>query len=634
METPFVAFRDAWRHKPEFQKPLRGRRGGYLNLLMSYGQKKRLIHVLSWALFVICCLGADAQAFQDENANRSTSSPPRSRVTEKVKTRPRLTSPRANRAKPIKRTTISVVSLWIVSNPANCKLFIDGEPRGETNTNGELELKLPPATYSVRVSREGYITREADVDVLPTPEAQEVEFTLPTALVSLNVVTDPPGAEVYLTDVYKGTSGPNGLLVLERVSANQQHTIRVRKDGYVQQSTPVTSNTGQVSIKLLPDSMRLAVTTDPAEAEVYLNDVYQGTSTPDGSLVIAQVNPNQVHTVRAKKDGFRQQSLQLPPNSSQAMIKLLPDPIVLLVKDIRQRVAQNQLQEAYIGYDQLTNDSPDHPELSRLSESILLSLQARSNDMLRRVEPFGILLTLQDAQEITKLFEHARKSRPSDETIGIFAKYWEIKLLLLQSERAASAAEKETHLRNARGRLLEINENTLRNPYLLLEMGWGWWKLNERQNAEKKFLAARELKADWAYPHFGIGVLAMNMAENERAKSAKTMGYAQAIDNFGKAIRLKHDFATAYALQSISYSSLKRYEEAVASGLQAVAVDPQNAMAHFALGSAYFEKGKSGYRNALNELNQAISLGGSELSESIRGAIQIRLTRIRKTLKS
>lgn len=146
--------------------------------------------------------------------------------------------------------------------------------------------------------------------------------------------------------------------------------------------------------------------------------------------------------------------------------------------------------------------------------------------------------------------------------------------------------------------------------------------------------AARELKPNWAYPHFGIGVLARNTAENERVNSVKKMAYVLAIDQFAKAIRLKHDFASAYALQSLSYTSLKRDDEALASGLQAVAVDPQNAMAHFALGSAYFEKGKSGYRKALSELNQAISLGGSDLNQSTRNTIQMQLARIKRTIKS
>jgi TPR repeat/PEGA domain len=613
-----------------FRDRLGGRRSDYLRLLTRYCYNQRLVHLVSFCLFVICCFGVEARAFQDEDANRNPAR--NSRVNEKVKTRPRIASPKANRVKPSKRT-VSEVSLWIVSNPANCKLLIDGEPRGETDANGELELRLLPATYSVRVSRDGYITREADVEVLSAPDAQEVEFTLPVALVSLKVLTDPPGAEVYVDDVYRGTSGPSGALVVERLNSNQAHTLRVRKNGHVQQSTPVTPNTGQVSIKLLPDSVKLQVTTDPPEAEIYLDDAYKGTSTSEGSLIVEQVNPNQLHTLRAKKDGYRQEAMQIPANSTQATIKLSRDPVVLLVKEIKRLVAHGQLVEAYNGLEQLLKDAPDHQESSRLSADILQALQSRSAEMLKRVQPFGIAVSPEDVQEMVRLYEKARKFGFSDETIENLGRYWDLKLLLVQSERSASAPEKETLRRNARAKLLQINPQGLRNPYLHLEMGWSWWVLNDKESAQKEFRVTLELKSDLAYPHFGIGLLAMNTAENETSKSARTIAYGQAIDNFTKAIGLKHDFATAYAFQSLSYISLKRYEEAIASGLQGVAVDPQNAIAHFALGSAYFEKGKSGYRQALNEFNQATTLAGSSLNENMKNAMQQRLVLIKKSLK-
>jgi len=540
---------------------------------------------------------------------------------------------RSGRKSVLRKTLDSSISLWIVSNPPTSKVLINGEPRGETDTTGEIEIKLPPGTYSIRVSKEGYITREADVDVLPAPEAQEVQFTLPLALVTLNVVTDPQGAEVYLDDVYKGASGPTGSLLLERVNPSQAHTLRVRKAGYVEQSTPVTANAGQISIKLLPDSVRLAIITDPPEAEVYLNDVYKGTSTQDGSLVIDNVNPNQLHVVRAKKSGFRPQSLQLPPNSSQALIKLSPDPVVLLVKDIKRMVAQDQLIDAYVGYDQLVKDDPDHPELPRLSESILQSLQARSTDRIRQVSYFGLSMPIKEIEEMNKLYEHARQGRVGDEIVDISTKYWSLKLLLAKSDQPALVTEREALLSNARSVLADLSDRNLRNPYLVLDLGWSWWKLNDKSGSQKQFKAAQELRPDWAYPHFALGLVAMNAAENERAKSAKQIAYGLAIDSFTKAIRLKQNFAAAYALQSLSYTSIKRQEEALASGLQGVAVAPQNALAHFALGSAYFEKGKSGYRSSLDELNRALALDGSELSDGNKRSIQQLLIKIKKTIK-
>jgi hypothetical protein len=551
-----------------------------------------------------------------------------------IKTHPRETSRKTARRSPSRRQAVpSAISLWVVSNPPISKVFVNGEPRGETDAGGEMELKMNPGTYTVRVSRDGYIAREADVDVLPTPDAQQVEFALPTALVSVKVVTDPPGAEVYLDDVDKGATGPDGLLVLEKITPSQPHMLRARKGGFVQQSTPVTANSGQVSIKLMPDSMPLKLITDPPEAEVYLDQIYKGTSTSDGTLIIDQVNPNQSHTVRAKKEGYRQQSSPLAPGSSQATIRLSPDPIVLLVREIRLHVAENRFPEAVASFNRLTKDIPDHQELPRLSDSILLGLQSRSAEVLKRVGPFGLALDVSNSQEMSSLYLDTRAWRPGDEAIENLGKYWLVRLALLQADRAGSPAEKENLQRNARTLLSELNERNLRNPYLNLDLGWSWWKLKDKDAAQKQFKTAQELKPDWAYPYFALGFLTMDAAENQRSKSARVGGYNQAHENFNKAISLKHDFATAYALKSIIHSQMKKHEDSIAVGLQAVAVDPQSAYAHYALGYAYFEKGKSGYGNSLKEFNQAIALGGTDLDEAMKSAIQLRLTRIKQALK-
>src|SRR6185503_18516918 len=127
--------------------------------------------------------------------------------------------------------------------------------------------------------------------------------------------------------------------------------------------------------KLLPDSVRVRVSTDPPDTEVYLDDTYKGTSTADGVLIIDQVNPNASHRVRGKKAGYIEQIRVLSPNISEISIKLLPDPILLLVKDIKQQLADFQLVKAAEGYEQLTMDAPDHPELPRLLENILQNVQ-------------------------------------------------------------------------------------------------------------------------------------------------------------------------------------------------------------------------------------------------------------------
>ncbi len=236
-------------------------------------------------------------------------------------------------------------------------------------------------------------------------------------------------------------------------------------------------------------------------------------------------------------------------------------------------------------------------------------------------------------QELSSLYEQARRRRAGDDTVDYFNRYWAFKDLMRRAELSSSLPEREDLRRRARAILSELDGPQSANVYLLLDLGWAWWKLNDKPAALKHFTRAQELKPDWVYAHFALGTVALNEAELQVSKSGKALKYGQAIASFDKAIEAKHDFARAYALRGIAYAGMNRYEEAVANGHQAVALDPQSAYAHFALGFAYFQRGKTGYRSALNAYERALSLGGPELDDATRGSIQQRLAVIKKALK-
>ena len=566
--------------------------------------------------------------------NKVTPPAPVARTENKITTHTRVRT-RPNR-KPLRQTANTAISLLIVSNPPGCKVAINNEPRGETDAKGELEVSLAPATYSLSLTREGYSRSEGDVEItLALGSQQEVDFDLAPALLAVNIVTDPAGAEVYLDDVYKGTSNSSGLLVLDRLSPGQPHKLRITKPGYTQQSdVPITTYGGQISIKLLSDSVRVKVNTDPSETEIYFDDVYKGSSTSEGVLIIDQANPNQSHRLRGKKPGYIDQIRLLSPNSAEISLKLLPDPVVLLVKEIRQQLADANLVKAFDAYDRLVKYAPDQPELPRLLESLLQSLQLRSADTLKRIEPFGLVMDVSEIEEIKKLYDHARKWHPGEDTIETYGKYWDMKLFFVKVDQTSSAAEKESLRRSAQSMLNDLGQRNLRNLYLLMEFGWASLKLNDPSSAQKYFTAAHELKPDWAYPYFANAVLAMQAGDREVIKKPKLMKYGEAIDGFTKALSLKHDFARAYALRAIAYAYMKNYTESAASGLQAITIDPKSAYAHFALGFAYFQKGgKTAYRSAKDEFERALALDGTELDQGTKNSIQERLAIIHRSIK-
>ena len=549
------------------------------------------------------------------------------------------------RGPPSRKPSVNLINLWIISKPASSYIFLDGERKGSTDSNGEAEFSVRAGIHVVRVTHDGYVTQEAEVEVDPTlGSQQEVDFDLAPevasfdpapATVTLNIVTDPAGAEVYLDDIYKGASNSSGLLVLERLNPSQSHKLRVTKTGYVQQSdVPITTYSGQISIRLLPDSVRVKINTDPPEAEIYLDDVYKGSSTSDGVLIIDQVNPNQSHRLRGKKPGYIDQIGSLSPNSAEISLKLLPDPVVLLVKEIRQQLADANLVKAFDAYDRLVKYAPDQPELPRLLEGLLQSLQQRSTDTLKRIEPFGLVMDSYEVDEIKKLYDQARKWHQGDDTIETYGKYWDMKLVFVKADQTASASEKESLIRSAQSTLNDLGQRNLHNLYLEMEFGWAWLKLNDSTSAQKHFTAAQELKPDWAYSYFANALLAIQAGDREADKKMKLAKYGQAIDGFTKALSLKHDFARAYALRAIAYAYMKNYTESAASGLQAITIDPKSAYAHFALGFAYFQKGgKTAYRSAKDEFERALALDGTELDQGTKNSIQERLAIIHRSIK-
>jgi tetratricopeptide (TPR) repeat protein len=556
------------------------------------------------------------------------------RGRDKIIAHGRLTSRRRATKIHVKETPAKTINLLVVSTPSDCQVYIDGEARPDTDSNGELAVNVLPGIYSIRVSRNGYVTRAFDVEIAPTPDAQQVEIKLSPLLVNLNVITDPPAAEVYLDDVYKGATNIKGLLMIERVNPTQPHTLRVQKEGYAKQAdVPITTFSGQISFKLVRDSITLRVTTEPAEADIYLDDAFKGTSTIDGLLLIEAVNSNQVHKLRAvKREGYSQQSIVLSAGTSEVHIKLSPDPILMVVRSIRRQVTEGKLTAAFSGYGELASQMPDHPELPRLLDSLLQRLQVRSTDKLRQVGFLGLPDDLPEAQEMSQLYELARRWIAGDEMSDHFARYWALKKCLAMLNRTTSIAEADALRLKAHSLAEEFAEYNLSNKNLLLDLGWAWFKLDHRANAAKYFDAAQIANPDWAYSHFAQGVLAMGAAESEKDKSAKRMKYALAIDSFNRAIGLKGDFARAFALRSLSYAELKQSEESTGSALQAVALDPRDRYAHFALGFAYFRKGKSGYQNARDEFDRARALEGVELNDPTKGLLQRRRIEMAKVI--
>lgn len=86
--------------------------------------------------------------------------------------------------------------------------------------------------------------------------------------------------------------------------------------------------------------------------------------------------------------------------------------------------------------------------------------------------------------------------------------------------------------------------------------------------------------------------------------------YAEAIENFTEAIKVKNDFAAAYNHRCLVYLKLKDYQNAIADCNQALNFTPNNVEAHLNRGLAYYRQGD--YQAAIADYNGAIALNPND----------------------
>ncbi len=159
--------------------------------------------------------------------------------------------------------------------------------------------------YEYSVVRDGYTTHEGVIKVTlgesTTNYAIINTISAPTG--SIRVTSDPNQAEIYIDDIFSGGTDDT---VSDLLAGN--HTVEVRKNGYAtaaNNSVEVTSAaTTLVSFTLIGDTGTIAVTSSPAEAAVYLDNRYQGTTAEvSGLLTLPSVFVGN-HTVTVQKDGY------------------------------------------------------------------------------------------------------------------------------------------------------------------------------------------------------------------------------------------------------------------------------------------------------------------------------------------
>ena len=197
--------------------------------------------------------------------------------------------------------------LSVSSTPKYADVYVDNSYMGQT----PLTITTDEGVHAVRLQKTGYSTYTASVRVnagQTSTVSAYLSETVTTGYVS--ITSSPSGASVYIDGAYVGTTpsssyGSVSYLSAGPYSTNSYHTVQIKLAGYEtystsfkpQEKTPVVINAVLTSSG--PTTAGLHVTSVPAGASVYVDNVYYGT-TP---ATIPGLQPGS-HTVKVSALGY------------------------------------------------------------------------------------------------------------------------------------------------------------------------------------------------------------------------------------------------------------------------------------------------------------------------------------------
>lgn len=570
-----------------------------------------LVGLCAWGARFASAQGAGASA--PSQGAGATRKPPRA---------PRR--PRPNRAPktPRRAGAPRFVTVRVISDPTSCDVSIDGVPEEVgTDEQGWVTIPMDPGVYEMSVSKYGYVTAFRTVEVGASGGHQEEKFTLTRELRSLKVKTVPGSVKVTLDGSREAESDAEGWLTF-KVDPSVPHKLRGSKEDFHDETVDVAPYKAEVLLHLKRALRPLRVKTIPPEADVYLDDEYKGKSDAQGFLDIPKVKAGTGHSLRAVKEGSVKTD-SVPPDHEFFPITLplahpsptpapvpaptptstptpasaapgTPEPIPAPAVDggeVRRLVREGRLAGALEAYALLASSEPQNPSLAGYLDELLRALHERTSAALARVGPYGLTVSVEEARELSELYERARKWRPGDQRLQALAEYWTAKYWQAGAELIPSQGGREVYLQKARAAAQDAGAFNPRDAQVLFDIGGLYVTLGDTDAAVRHFDEARTLDPAWAYPPFALATIDMRVAETQVAKAAKAAHYGRAIDNFTKAITLNPAFRQAYELRCLAYAVINRHREAIACGNQVAALKSAGAHAHYALGFAYYQLG-------------------------------------------
>jgi hypothetical protein len=162
--------------------------------------------------------------------------------------------------------------ILIRSTPSGADVEIDGAHRGTTPT---FVSDLPLGRYRAQLTKPGFIPREIEINTdSRRPKKFDIQLTSDSA--TLEIASDPPGADVTLNGVARGTSPcsvariPSGTVTLElTMKGFEPYTETLKLSAGENQAITAV-------MKAIPSDLKLV--SIPTGARIYVNNQFRGTT--------------------------------------------------------------------------------------------------------------------------------------------------------------------------------------------------------------------------------------------------------------------------------------------------------------------------------------------------------------------
>ena len=161
-------------------------------------------------------------------------------------------------------------AVTVSSSPDGAQIQLDGQTNASWVTPVEM-TELTPGQHTITLSKAGYASQTRTIDIASRSKAV---LTMQLALLpaALTVTSEPAGAKVYLDGKDMGKPTP----IQINVDKPGNHTILVRKDGYLDETSSLNLQAGQ-SYKFTPSLRALGATADIKIKK------FMGGGAPDGT---------------------------------------------------------------------------------------------------------------------------------------------------------------------------------------------------------------------------------------------------------------------------------------------------------------------------------------------------------------